>query len=125
MTEPHDPAWVDDYLPRVLPTNWRLCEDMLDGSRYESREGLRVIVSGMTELDGRHWLHASVSRRGRLPSYDDLKAVKALFIGRERKAIQVFAADSEHVNLHPFVLHLWHCASGDVLPDFTQGGKTL
>lgn len=77
------------------------------------------------ELDGRVWLHVSASRGSRLPSYADLVEVKELFIGRERKAVQVFPSRAEHVNIHPHALHLWHCVDGDVLPDFTHGSGSL
>jgi hypothetical protein len=48
-----------------------------------------------------------------------------MFIGDGRKAIQVFAPVAEHVNIHEFCLHLWHCLDGDPLPDFTRGGPTI
>ncbi len=86
--------------------------------------GLFVMVSGAIELDGRRWIHVSVSRRDRLPSYDDLAAVKRTFVGDDRRALQVFAPVGEHFNLHRFCLHLWTCLDGDGLPDFrdSSGG---
>ena len=84
---------------------------------------LHVICSARTEADGKRWMHVSCSRRNRLPSWEELKLVKDTFIGRERKAIQILPPESEYVNLHFFVLHLWSCLDGDPLPDFRINGQ--
>jgi hypothetical protein len=114
-----------DFLPRVLPAEWSLVGRSEDGAQYRSLRGLVVIVSAAVELDGKAWLHVSMSRRDRLPSYDDMKAVKDVFMGRERTALQVFAPSSKHVNIHDFCLHLWACLDGDATPDFTRGSGSL
>jgi hypothetical protein len=77
-----------------------------------------VILSARREEDGHDWLHVSLSRADRLPDYDDLCKVKRDWVGRFRKAIQVFPPEDEHVNVHPRTLHLWGCLSSDPLPDF-------
>ena len=56
---------------------------------------------------GEHFLHVSVSRRSRLPSWDDLKLVKKSFIGEDREAVHVLPKASDYINLHPYCLHLW------------------
>ena len=93
---------------------------------------LRIIVSEGLEDDGRWWLHASVSREDRkMPTYHDLKTLKAICIGPERKAVQVFAPESEHMDIagkgkRPLqVLHLWSPEDANFLPDFTRGGQGL
>ena len=83
---------------------------------------LFVLCSARTENDGKRWMHVSCSRRNRLPSWEELRLVKDTFIGRERKAIQVLPPDSEYVNIHGYVLHLWCCLDVDPLPDFRQAG---
>ncbi len=83
---------------------------------------LTVICSARPEADGKRWMHVSCSRPSRLPSWDDLRLVKDTFIGRERKALQVLPPQSEYVNCHPYVLHLWACLDGDPLPDFRRNG---
>lgn len=73
--------------------------------------------------DDRVWLHVSLSRRSRMPSYEDVADVKRLFVGEDRKAFQVFPAKQFHVNIHNFCLHLWSCIDGsDGLPEFGQYG---
>lgn len=120
-------AWVNDILPAVLPADWSIDTRGGDGARFVNKwKRLSVIVSGDVEKDGRRWLHLSVASPDRLPKYDTLVEVKELFIGSERKAIQVFPPRSQHISIHPNCLHLWHCAEAeDPLPDFTKGGKAI
>lgn len=125
---PESEAWqiLDAHCPKVLPVGWVVASTTPDGAAYVNRrEGISVIVSVQRELDERRWLHVSVARANRMPTYDDLAFVKRTWIGADRKAVMVFAPASEHVNIHPFALHLWHCVDGDPLPDFTHGGSTL
>lgn len=115
-------AWIAPFL--VKREGWTRETPTGNGATFRSKtRGLFVMVSGAVELDGRRWIHVSVSRRDRLPSYDDLALVKRAFIGDERKALQVFAPSSEHYNLHAFCLHLWCCLDGDGLPDFRAMGQ--
>lgn len=112
-------------LPLVLPPIWQVIQVNEDGCAYESSWGLRVIASIQTESDGNDWLHVSLSRRKRLPDWDDVKQVKDLFVGKERKAIQILPPESEYVNIHPNCLHLWCCLDKDVLPDFRGPEGTI
>jgi len=93
--------------------------------RYGGPKGLLACISVLIELDNKPWLHVSISRRDRIPSYEELVFAKETLIGKSKKAIQVFPADEEHVNQHPFCLHLWRCLQGDPLPDFTRGNKMI
>ena len=100
--------------------------EKLDGFMYKSKsKGLTVIQSEAIELDNKKWLHTSYSRRNRTPTYEDTKFIKDNFIGKDKKSIMVFPSESEHVNYHPYCLHLWTCLGSDVLPDFTQGMGTI
>ncbi len=112
-------------VPRVLPYGWRVIDTTDDGARYRRGDGLVLILSGATELDGKRWVHLSISRSDRLPSWDELKECKDLFLGRDVLAVQVLPPASKHVNIHPYVLHLWRCLDGDPCPDFTRGGGTI
>lgn len=95
------------------PDGWRI--DRWDGSA-------RVIVS-TADHDGAEWTHASISHPDVMPSYDELVLLhRAVFGGRW--AYQVFAPPSEHVNIHPFALHLWGRSDGAaVLPNFGARGS--
>ena len=116
---------TSDWSPRkVLPAHWKLVMVVGDGAKYQSHRGLTAIVSVSTELDGKAWLHLSVSRRKREPSWADLVEARNILLG-DVMTYQVIPPSSEHVNIHSHVLHLWHCLEGDVLPDFTRGSGSL
>ena len=122
-------AWLAPFLRPTLPPQWQpwTSAETGNGRGWRARTsigaGLAVMLSGAVELDGRRWVHVSLSRRDRMPSYDDMALVKRVFIGADRKAVQVFPQRREHYSLHEFCLHLWHCVDGDGLPDFrAQGG---
>jgi hypothetical protein len=120
------PAWVRDYVVTVLPPSWRVVAWGWDGAKYlRVMGGLSVITSGKTERDGKRWWHVSCAYPDRLPRWSDLREVKDLFIGKEKKAVQVLPAESEYVNIHPYCLHLWHCLDEDVTPDFRGSGGML
>ena len=99
-------------------------EDRVDGTSF-AKNGLFIIASVQTEQDNKQWVHVSFSRQKKLPSYKDLILVKNTFIGKNKKAIQIFPEEDKHVNIMPYCLHLWHCLDEDPLPDFTHGKNTL
>lgn len=84
----------------------------------DNRLGQGMIIITIEPHDGNIWIHASMSRKGHLPSYADLKLLhKAVF--EDRWAYQVFAPIEHHINIHPYVLHLYGRADGKPgLPNF-------
>jgi hypothetical protein len=114
-----------EYIPRVLPDGWTIVQAWGDGNAYKYRSGLRVLVT-TAPFDGRDWMHISVSREDRMPTWDDLKHAKSTFAGDSRYAYQIIPPAERHINLHPFCLHLWVPLTGEPpLPDFTRGGNTI
>ena len=105
---------------------WAVVRTDICGTMFRRNDGLQVIASQATELDGRVWFHVSMSRRHRMPTYRDMKAVKELFLGKDTMAYQVLPPESKHINLHEYCLHLWALEDGSaVLPDFTRGGAMI
>lgn len=82
--------------------------------------GLRVLASVERHSDGKRWAHVSCSYGDKLPSWDDLRRVKDIFLG-DVMAYQVLPPASEYVNMHPHTLHLWHCMDGDPFPPLGPG----
>lgn len=131
----YDTLPLPDFLPTVLPAGWQeLAIPLPTGwgtarayhRAYCKYDRLIVLVSCARQLDGKAWLHVSVSRRnGAIPSWEAMSEVKELFIGPDRTALQVMPPQAKHVNIHPACLHLWCCLDGDVTPDFTAGGETI
>jgi hypothetical protein len=115
-----------DFCPRILTHGWHRLEVRVDGCAYQSNSlGLRVILSADKELDGKEWIHLSVSRKSRIPSWDDLVFVRDVFIGRNKKCVQIIPDEASYVNDCVYCLHIWHCIDGDGLPDFTKGSGKL
>lgn len=71
---------------------------------------LRVIASA-----GGGWDHVSVSLSDRCPTWDEMEHVKRLFFKATEAAMQLHVPPSQHVNIHPFCLHLWRPHDG-VIP---------
>jgi hypothetical protein len=118
--------WMRAYRPDPVPAGWRMVRDGLDGAAYRHHDGRAAILSGNREGDGRRWLHLSVSRASRLPSWADLTDARDAFLPPDRYAYQVFPPRPLWVNLNPNVLHLW-CPldGGPPLPEFSAvvGGR--
>jgi len=96
-----------------------------DGWRIDTIRGPhgRIIVTAdapKPEFEG--WIHASISRKDEVPSYDDLVMLhKAVW--PNGYAYQAFVPPSMHVNIHPYALHLWGRHDGAaVLPEFGKYG---
>jgi len=115
-----------EWLPKTLPTTWAPIEFRLDGTAFKNIiKGLVVIVSLAEEQDGKRWLHVSCAKKNKLPSWDDLKEVKDIFIGPDKLAVQVLPPASRFININPYCLHLWMCLDGDPVPDFARGGRSI
>lgn len=92
----------------------------IDGLRWQHYlYPLTVISSVSVEGDDRRWLHVSLAHQKRMPSYDEIKLVKEMFIGRDKYAAMIFPPVDKFVNLHKTCLHLWHCVDGWPLPEFS------
>jgi hypothetical protein len=63
------------------------------------------------ELGG--WEHVSVSTDRRIPNWIEMSFVKNLFWAAEECVVQYHPPQSEYVNNHPRVLHLWRWTKGD------------
>jgi len=105
-----------EQLPRVLPPQWSVVGSFTNAKHYQA--GAMMVIAEVELVDGKLWMHVSTSRAGRLPTWEDLRLVKDVIIGRDRKAIQVLPSEAEYVNIHPYVLHLYAPLEEDPLPDF-------
>lgn len=98
-----------------------------DGWIFDPKQdgGLRIILTTWDYGTEHEWIHASCSRTGEMPSYDDLKLMHAAVFG-DGYAYQVFTPSEHHVSIHEFALHLFGRLDGEPsLPDFTMGGASI
>jgi hypothetical protein len=72
-------------------------------------EGVFILPNGVRCIacDGGGWEHVSVSLPARAATWAEMCHVKAIFWDPEDVVMQLHPAESQYVNLHPFVLHLW------------------
>ena len=81
---------------------------------YVSEDAIFVVVSLEDFEDSVGvWLHVSVSRMGRLPSWSDLKRAKKMFLG-DRVAIQLFPPEASWINIAD-CLHLFTRLDADTV----------
>lgn len=65
--------------------------------------GQLVIIASNDE----GWDHISVSRKNRCPNWQEMDAVFRAFFAEGETAMQLHVPHSEHVNDHPYCLHIW------------------
>ena len=98
--------------PRVTLVNRRGFEPDLDhddeqGGAFEVTvpgAKLRVIAS-----TGLGWDHVSVSLKDRCPDWAEMERVKRIFFKDDEIAYQFHMPPSDHINIHPYTLHIWRC----------------
>jgi hypothetical protein len=59
-------------------------------------------------------VHCSVGKRNITPTWEQMCFVKDLFWGKEDCVIQFHPPQSQYVNVHPHVLHLWRPVDTDL-----------
>ena len=85
-----------------------------------SRPPFKSVGIQMIASDGEGWEHVSVklTTANRTPNWEEMCFVKSLFWGPEDVVMQLHPAESEYVNNHPNVLHLWRPITGTIpVPD--------
>jgi hypothetical protein len=53
------------------------------------------------------WDHVSVSIADRCPTWNEMCWIKDLFFDPEECVLQFHPPQSQYINIHPYVLHLW------------------
>ncbi len=82
---------------------------------------LHVLLSVEQKPDGHLWLHASLSiSRRKMPSYDQIEAVRRAVFKPDALVLQVFPPESEFFAAEK-VAHLWSRIDGPrVVPDLRE-----
>jgi len=68
---------------------------------------LRIISNGAEHPDAHGWEHVSVSTERRCPNWEEMCFIKDLFWEENELVIQYHVPKEDHINNHPYVLHLW------------------
>ena len=116
---PITPDYHDIPAP-LRARSWRCLAQGADGAAWQIGY-LRVIASV-----GMGWEHVSVSTETRTPSWEEMEYVKRAFWEPYETVMQLHVPEAEHVNCHPFCLHLWRplWTEGKIPrpPNFMVGG---
>lgn len=121
-----EPEWLTIRQPATILNPWSKVRSTVDGgvAYWNKSKRMSVILSGFVEIaTARRWIHLSIAKRDQMPTYDELATAKRLFVGDDIPGYFVFAPKAEHVNLHPFALHVWCPIDSVPLPDFRLGRK--
>ena len=81
---------------------YKLKEENAIGRYFETSKGVIALVS---IDDGK--FHVSISHKGRLPTYKEIKEARYQLIPNDKLMVQIFPPKEEFVNIHENCLHLW------------------
>jgi hypothetical protein len=56
---------------------------------------------------GMGWDHVSVSLADRCPTWNEMEYIKRMFFNPLETVMQLHVPASDHINYHPYCLHLW------------------
>ena len=105
---------------KELPVDKAMGKGAIEYMKAWTFNGLLIMASVGEYDDGNEWLHISISRKSRIPTYDELTRIKRDFIGDDKKAIMVLPEKEKHVNIAENCLHLFYSEKNQ-LPEFSNG----
>lgn len=94
-----------------------------DGLKLLHVDGMSSVVVSTASFDGVEWTHASMTGPERVPTYEELCQLHRAVWGESGYSYQIQVPADQHVNIHPYALHMWGRADGSpVLPEFGKYG---
>ncbi|MEG1502259.1 MAG: hypothetical protein RR370_02610 [Synergistaceae bacterium] len=60
------------------------------------------------------WEHVSVSTENRCPKWSEMCQIKEMFFYDTETVMQLHVPKEEHINIHPYCLHLWRPLGKDI-----------
>lgn len=60
------------------------------------------------------WDHVSVSTDKRTPTWAEMDYVKQLFFYKHEVVMQLHVATENHINIHPYCLHMWRPVHAEI-----------
>jgi hypothetical protein len=82
------------------------------GDRFNGRFRLFSPIDGAPMVaiasNGGGWDHVSISRQNRCPNWIELEFARRTFFRPEITVMQLHVPALDHINRHPYCLHLWH-----------------
>ena len=78
-----------------------------DGGAFLTRSPIDNRVLRIIASNGLGWDHVSISRKDRVPNWEEMEFIKRLFFKDDEVAMQLHVPPADHINCHPNCLHLW------------------
>ena len=86
----------------------------LDGGAFKVPFAKTGVVLAVVASWGGGWDHVSVSLPNRCPNWLEMERVKRLFFKPDEVAMQLHVPPSDHINNHPYCLHIWRPHNQDI-----------
>jgi hypothetical protein len=103
-------------LKKVIPARYSALPcPFSDGRAYQEDTGIAILITER-EYQGNLWLHISMSRYNRYPTWDEIKRIKNELIGEDVRTIMMMPEKRNYINLHPYCFHLYAGEIVDKLP---------
>ena len=99
-----------------VPERYRVSKGVFASDSRAGNNGHFIIKNGRTDYhiivsDGEGWEHVSVhctsNGKERTPTWSEMCHTKDLFWDKQDVVLQFHPAESDYVNMHKHVLHLW------------------
>jgi hypothetical protein len=78
-----------------------------NGGCFRVPSPMKGIELSVIASNAEGWDHISVSTPHRCPTWSEMDLVKRLFFRPDEVAMQLHVAESDHISIHTFCLHLW------------------
>lgn len=116
-------AWQQLRTPDAIARN--PCSIDLGTYAQPQRDGLRAIVTIdlASDVGAGDWLHVSVSRARRLPTWGDLVTARDALGYGELYFLQQLPPRRHWLNVHNYCLHLLHRIDQDAVPRLLWAGQ--
>ena len=86
----------------------------VDGGAFKVPHRPTNVVLHVIMSTGFGWDHVSVSLKNRCPNWPEMEHVKRVFFRDDETAMQLHVPPAEHINHHPYTLHLWRPLEAEI-----------
>ena len=111
------------YLNRSIPFDWIITSIRDNSASYRHLLSMLVVSESIHEQDGQRWLHVTISHSARVPTWQEIRRVKSIWIGDNRTAYHVLPRRVRLVEDadDAYTLHLWTPLDDDPFPQEMRG----
>lgn len=107
LKEPHS-EWKEQ-----APLEWPPETGHKAARMWRHKDRPLFVMRSLSATKDEKWIHVSISRLDRIPSWEEICHVRDCFLGKEIEAYQVLPKHSEYVNLADKCLHIWAPLDGE------------